>query len=79
MEQQSHRVLMGELSKRKKHKWVRWSDHGLEAISNLILIRYCERERWNRLRDRYVSKERNRYISIDSITVRSVWGNPNPC
>jgi hypothetical protein len=66
--------LMGELSKRIKHKWMHWSDHGLEAISNLILIRYCERRRWNRLRDRYVSRERNRYISIDSITVRSVWG-----
>jgi len=70
--------LMGELSKRIKHKWMHWSDHGLEAISNLILIRYCESGRWNRLRDGYVRRERNRYISIDSITVRSVWGNLQP-
>jgi len=32
--------LMGEISKRVKHKWMRWTTRGLEAILRLILIRY---------------------------------------
>ena len=34
--------LMGELSKRIKHKWMHWSTRRLEAIANLILLRYTE-------------------------------------
>jgi hypothetical protein len=37
--------LMGELSKRIKHKWMHWFTRG-EAISNLILIRYTDEERY---------------------------------
>jgi hypothetical protein len=32
--------LMGEISKRVKHKWMRWTTKGLEAILKLILVRY---------------------------------------
>lgn len=32
--------LMGEISKRVKHKWMRWTTRGLEAILRLILVRY---------------------------------------
>ena len=36
--------LMGEISKRAKHKWMRWTTRGLEAIMKIILTRYsCER------------------------------------
>jgi hypothetical protein len=36
--------LMGEISKRAKHKWMRWTTRGLEAIMRIILTRYsCER------------------------------------
>jgi len=31
---------MGEISKRTKHKWMRWTTKGLETILNLILERY---------------------------------------
>ena len=32
--------LMGEISKRCKHKWMHWSTEGLENILQIILIRY---------------------------------------
>jgi transposase-like protein len=32
--------LMGEIAKRVKHKWMRWTTKGLEAILKLILVRY---------------------------------------
>jgi hypothetical protein len=36
--------LMAEISKRAKHKWMRWTTKGLEAIMRIILTRYsCER------------------------------------
>ncbi|MFQ6052430.1 MAG: transposase [Candidatus Hydrothermarchaeota archaeon] len=35
--------LMGEIAKRVKNKWMHWSTKGLEALINLILVRYtCE-------------------------------------
>ena len=67
--------LMGELQKRIKHKWMHWSESGLEAISNLILVRYCEKKRWNEFKDRYVRNDRNCYVSINSITIGSVRRN----
>jgi transposase-like protein len=36
--------LMGEISKRTKHKWMRWTTKGLETILNLILMRYVSEE-----------------------------------
>jgi hypothetical protein len=32
--------LMGEIQKRCKHKWMRWTTKGQEAILNLLLVRY---------------------------------------
>ena len=32
--------LMGEISKRCKHKWMHWSTQGLENILQIILVRY---------------------------------------
>ena len=32
--------LMGEISKRCKHKWMHWSTQGLENILQIILARY---------------------------------------
>ena len=34
--------LMGEISKRCKHKWMSWSTDGLENILSILLIRYAE-------------------------------------
>jgi transposase-like protein len=32
--------LMGEISKRCKHKWMHWSTEGLENMLQIILVRY---------------------------------------
>ncbi len=43
--------LMGEISKRIKHKWMRWTTEGLETILRLILVRYTEPQRYREFRD----------------------------
>lgn len=53
--------LMGEISKRVKHKWMRWTTRGLEAILRLILIRYTSPWQYRAFRNEkmghhYVSK-----------------------
>ncbi|MDO9326411.1 MAG: transposase [Methanoregula sp.] len=53
--------LMGEISKRVKHKWMRWTTRGLEAILKLILIRYTSPWQYRAFRNEnmghhYVSK-----------------------
>lgn len=39
--------LMGEIAKRTKHKWMRWTTKGLETILNLILMRYVSEESYD--------------------------------
>ena len=53
--------LMGEISKRVKHKWMRWTTRGLEAILRLILVRYISPWQYRAFRNEkmgyhYVSK-----------------------
>jgi len=43
--------LMGEISKRIKHKWMRWTTEGLESLLRLILVRYTEPQRYRDFRD----------------------------
>jgi len=44
--------LMGEVSKRCKHKWMSWTSHGAQALLTLIIVRTVEPEThdafWNR-------------------------------
>jgi hypothetical protein len=51
-----------------------WSTHGLEAISNLILLRYTEEERYHRFRDKMLNSDsdsdRNGFISSSVISLR---------
>jgi len=49
--------LMGEIAKRVKNKWMHWSTKGLENLLNILLFRYCSKERYNRLKQRYLSQE----------------------
>jgi hypothetical protein len=35
--------LMGEIGKCVKHKWMHWSDWGLENLLNILFARYCNR------------------------------------
>jgi hypothetical protein len=64
--------LMGELSKRIKHKWMHWSTRGLEAIANLILLRYTDEQRYCGFRDKLLSSHRNAYISTSVCSLESV-------
>lgn len=46
--------LMGEISKRVKHKWMRWTTVGLEAILRFILVRYTSPWLYRRFRNEYM-------------------------
>jgi len=46
--------LMGEISKRVKHKWMRWTTQGLEAILRFILVRYTSPWLYRRFRHEYL-------------------------
>jgi len=61
--------LMGEISKRVKHKWMRWTTRGLEAILRLILVRYTDKQAYNTFRDEILGRTPNNRVScIVSIT-----------
>ena len=49
--------LMGEIAKRVKNKWMHWSTQGLENLLNILLVRYCNRECFHRLKQKYLSHE----------------------
>jgi transposase-like protein len=49
--------LMGEIAKRIKNKWMHWSTQGLENLLNILLVRYCNREHFNRLKRKYLNQE----------------------
>jgi len=64
--------LMGEISKRVKHKWMRWTTRGLEAILRFILVRYTSPWLYRRFRNEYLGlhglSSIGIQISIDTIT-----------
>ena len=65
--------LMGEISKRIKHKWMRWTTEGLETILRLILVRYTEPKRYRDFRDTKMGQTDNLkiafHLSIESTAV----------
>ena len=54
--------LMGEISKRTKHKWMRWTTKGLETILNLILTRYVSEESYLVFKHRMMKSDNLRFI-----------------
>jgi len=46
--------LMGEVSKRCKHKWMHWSNNGLRNILTIILIRYTNKRLYQRFKKSYI-------------------------
>ena len=54
--------LMGETSKRTKHKWMRWTSKGLETILNLILARYVSEESYLVFKHRIMKSNNLRFI-----------------
>ena len=45
--------LMGETSKRCKHKWMHWSTEVLRNILTIILIRYTNQQLYNQFKKVY--------------------------
>jgi len=46
--------LMGEISKRCKHKWMHWSTRGLKNILTLVLIRYTDEPLYEHFKNAYI-------------------------
>jgi hypothetical protein len=46
--------LMGEVSKRCKHKWMHWSTQGLKDILTIILVRYTNEPLYNNFKNAYI-------------------------
>jgi hypothetical protein len=54
--------LMGEIAKRTKHKWMRWTTKGLETILDLILMRYISEESYEVFKSRMMRSDNLRFI-----------------
>lgn len=63
----SNRVerLMGEVAKRCKHQWMRWTSRGQEAILRLLLTRYTAEEQYERFRAEMTHRTDQKYISME--------------
>jgi len=48
--------LMGEVSKRCKHQWMRWTKEGLEAILQLRLVKYADPEHYQSFLDELLQR-----------------------
>ena len=49
--------LMGEISKRCKHKWMHWSTRGLKNILTIILVRYTDEVLYENFKNAYIHNE----------------------
>jgi len=49
--------LMGEVSKRCKHKWMHWSTNGLRNILILVLVRYTDEALYEGFKNAYIHNE----------------------
>jgi hypothetical protein len=49
--------LMGEISKRCKHRWMHWSTSGLRNILTLVLIRYTDEALYESFKNAYIHNE----------------------
>jgi hypothetical protein len=65
--------LMGEIAKRTKHKWMRWTTKGLETIINIILVRYCSEENYEEFKNIIMKSENLIFIKTE-VKISSVRG-----
>jgi hypothetical protein len=56
---------MGEIVKWVKNKWMRWSTKGLEAVINLILVRYTCEETYEEFYHKVQALEGLKHISVE--------------
>ncbi len=57
--------LMGEIAKRIKHKWMRWTTKGLETIINIILVRYCSEQNYEEFKNIIMKSENLIFIKTE--------------
>ncbi len=65
--------LMGEISKRTKHKWMRWTTRGLETIINIILVRYCSEKNYDEFKNKMMKSENLIFIKTE-VMISSIRG-----
>jgi hypothetical protein len=65
--------LMGEIAKRIKHKWMRWTTKGLETIINIILVRYCSEENYEEFKNVIMKSENLIFIKTE-VKISSIRG-----
>ncbi|HWQ95745.1 MAG TPA: hypothetical protein VN368_00080 [Candidatus Methylomirabilis sp.] len=65
--------LMGEIAKRTKHKWMRWTTMGLETILNIILVRYCSEENYEEFKNKIMMSENLMFIMAE-VKISSIRG-----
>ena len=46
--------LMGEISKRCKHRWMHWSTRGLKNILTLVLVWYTDKPLYESSKNAYI-------------------------
>jgi len=54
--------LMGEIQKRCKHKWMRWTTQGQESILNLILTRYTNPQNYTEFKNKKLKTKNKKNI-----------------
>ncbi len=64
---------MGEISKRTKHKWMRWTTKGLETIINIILVRYCSEKSYEEFKNKIMKSENQIFIKTE-VKINSIRG-----
>jgi hypothetical protein len=65
--------LMGEVSKRCKGQWMRWTATGLEVILNLRLVKYADPDHYQAFLDELLQRSTKTAISCD-LSVESTRG-----
>jgi len=60
--------LMGEIQKRCKHKWMRWTTQGQESLLNLILTRYINPENYEEFKNQKLKTQHIKNIQIKITT-----------
>jgi hypothetical protein len=65
--------LMGEVSKRCKNQWMRWTTEGLEAILQLRLVKYADPEYYQSFLDELLQRSTKTAMSCD-LSIESTRG-----
>ena len=65
--------LMGEVSKRCKNQWMRWTKDGLEAILQLRLVKYADPEYYQSFLDELLQRSAKTAMSCD-LSIESTRG-----